>query len=56
MNRFAERVEMAKPILYLCSDDGSYHAGDLMVVDGWYSIGRPVPGALDQPLVPGGVR
>jgi NAD(P)-dependent dehydrogenase (short-subunit alcohol dehydrogenase family) len=56
MNRFAEPVEMAKPILYLCSDDASFHTGDLMVVDGGYSVGLPVPGVLDEPLVPGGVR
>jgi NAD(P)-dependent dehydrogenase (short-subunit alcohol dehydrogenase family) len=56
MNRFAEPVEMAKPILYLCSGDASFHTGDLMVVDGGYSVGLPVPGVLDEPLVPGGVR
>jgi NAD(P)-dependent dehydrogenase (short-subunit alcohol dehydrogenase family) len=56
MNRFAEPVEMARPILYLCSEDASFHTGDLMVVDGGYSVGLPVPGVLDEPLVPGGVR
>jgi NAD(P)-dependent dehydrogenase (short-subunit alcohol dehydrogenase family) len=56
MNRFAEPVEIAKPILYLCSDDASFHTGDFMVVDGGYSVGLPVPNTLDAPLVPGGVR
>ena len=56
MGRFAESVEMAKPILFMCSDDASFMSGALMVVDGAYSVGLPVPGVLDEPLVPGGVR
>lgn len=56
MGRFAEPVEMAKPILFMCSDDASFMSGALMVVDGAYSVGLPVPGVLDVPLVPGGVR
>jgi NAD(P)-dependent dehydrogenase (short-subunit alcohol dehydrogenase family) len=56
LGRFAESVEIAKPILYMCSDDASFMTGALMVVDGAYSVGLPVPGELDVPLVPGGVR
>ena len=56
MGRFAEPVEMARPILFMCSDDASFMSGALMVVDGAYSVGLPVPGVLDAPLVPGGVR
>ncbi len=56
MGRFAEAVEIAKPILYLCSDDASFVAGSFFVIDGAYSVGLPVPGQLDAPLVPGGVR
>lgn len=50
MGRFAEPVEIARPILYLCSDDASFQCGDLMVVDGGYSVGMPVPGQADEPL------
>jgi NAD(P)-dependent dehydrogenase (short-subunit alcohol dehydrogenase family) len=56
MGRFAEPVEIARPILYLCSDDAGFQTGDFMVVDGAYSVGLPVPNTLDAPLVPGGVR
>ncbi len=56
MGRFAEPEEIARPILYLCSDDASFVAGAFFVVDGAYSVGLPVPGQLDAPLVPGGVR
>ena len=56
MRRFAESVEMARPILWMCSDDSGFLTGELMVVDGGYSVGLPVPGVLDEPLVPGGVR
>ena len=56
MGRFAEPVEMARPILFMCSEDASFMSGALMVVDGAYSVGLPVPGVLDAPLVPGGVR
>jgi NAD(P)-dependent dehydrogenase (short-subunit alcohol dehydrogenase family) len=56
MGRFAEPVEIARPILWMCSDDASFMAGAFMVVDGAYSVGLPVPGVLDAPLVPGGVR
>jgi NAD(P)-dependent dehydrogenase (short-subunit alcohol dehydrogenase family) len=56
MGRFAEPAEIAKPILFLCSDDASFVAGALFVVDGAYSVGMPVPGQLTEPLVPGGVR
>jgi NAD(P)-dependent dehydrogenase (short-subunit alcohol dehydrogenase family) len=56
LGRFAEPIEMARPILFLCSDDASYMSGALVVVDGAYSVGLPAPGVLDEPLVPGGVR
>jgi NAD(P)-dependent dehydrogenase (short-subunit alcohol dehydrogenase family) len=56
MNRFAEPEEIARPILYLCSDDASFVTGSFFVVDGGYSVGLPVPGVLEAPLVPGGVR
>ena len=56
LGRFAESVEIAKPILYMCSDDASFMTGALMVVDGAYSVGLPVPNELSAPLVPGGVR
>jgi NAD(P)-dependent dehydrogenase (short-subunit alcohol dehydrogenase family) len=56
MRRFAESVEIARPILWMCSDDASFMTGELMVVDGAYSVGLPVPGVLTEPLVPGGVR
>jgi NAD(P)-dependent dehydrogenase (short-subunit alcohol dehydrogenase family) len=36
--------------------DASFHTGYLMVVDGACSVGLPVPGVLEVPLVPGGVR
>ena len=56
MGRFAEPIEIARPILFMCSDDASFVAGALLVVDGAYSVGTPVPGQLDAPLVPGGIR
>jgi NAD(P)-dependent dehydrogenase (short-subunit alcohol dehydrogenase family) len=52
MRRFAEPIEIARPILYLCSDDASFQTGDLMVVDGGYSVGMPVPGQFDDPPAP----
>jgi NAD(P)-dependent dehydrogenase (short-subunit alcohol dehydrogenase family) len=56
MGRFAEAVEIAKPILFLCSDAASFIAGELLVVDGAYSVGTPMPLELDKPLVPEAVR
>jgi NAD(P)-dependent dehydrogenase (short-subunit alcohol dehydrogenase family) len=55
IGRFAEPDEMARPILWMCSDDASYLTGHLMVVDGALSIGLPEPGEMDTPL-PGAVR
>jgi NAD(P)-dependent dehydrogenase (short-subunit alcohol dehydrogenase family) len=55
MGRFAEPEEMAKPILWMCSDDASYLSGHLMVVDGALSVGLPEPGEMDTPL-PGAIR
>lgn len=44
LDRFAEAAEMARPILWMCSDDASYLSGHLMVVDGAMTAGLPVPG------------
>lgn len=56
MGRFAEPIEIARPILFMCSDDASFMTGALMVVDGAFSVGLPVPNQLDAPLVPDAVR
>jgi NAD(P)-dependent dehydrogenase (short-subunit alcohol dehydrogenase family) len=55
IGRFAEPEEMAKPILWMCSDDASYLSGHLMVVDGAMTAGLPEPGEMDMPL-PGAIR
>ena len=55
MRRFAEPEEMARPILWMCSDDASYLSGHLMVVDAAMTAGIPEPGTIDVPL-PGVVR
>jgi NAD(P)-dependent dehydrogenase (short-subunit alcohol dehydrogenase family) len=55
IGRFAEPEEMAKPILWMCSDDASYLSGHLMVVDGAMTAGLPEPGEMDAPL-PGAIR
>jgi NAD(P)-dependent dehydrogenase (short-subunit alcohol dehydrogenase family) len=55
LGRFAEPEEMAKPILWMCSDDASYLSGHLMVVDGAMTAGLPEPGEMDTPL-PGAIR
>jgi NAD(P)-dependent dehydrogenase (short-subunit alcohol dehydrogenase family) len=55
LRRFAEPEEMARPILWMCSDDASYLTGELMVVDGAMSVGLPEPGEMDAPL-PGAIR
>ena len=55
IGRFAEPEEMARPILWMCSDDASYLSGELMVVDGAMTAGIPEPGPTDTPL-PGAVR
>jgi NAD(P)-dependent dehydrogenase (short-subunit alcohol dehydrogenase family) len=41
IGRFADPAEIAKPILFLCSDDASFICGELIVVDGAYSVGLP---------------
>jgi 3-oxoacyl-[acyl-carrier protein] reductase len=43
IGRFADPEEMARPILWMCSDDAAYLTGHLMVVDGG-AVGGP-PGA-----------
>ena len=55
LGRFAEPEEMARPILWMCSDDASYLSGHLMVVDGAMTAGLPEPGEMDTPL-PGAIR
>jgi NAD(P)-dependent dehydrogenase (short-subunit alcohol dehydrogenase family) len=55
MRRFAEPEEMARPILWMCSDDASYLSGHLMVVDAAMTAGIPEPGTIDAPM-PGVVR
>lgn len=55
IGRFAEPEEMARPILWMCSDDASYLTGHLMVVDGALTVGLPEPGEMDTPL-PGAIR
>ncbi|HYT14237.1 MAG TPA: SDR family NAD(P)-dependent oxidoreductase [Candidatus Nitrosopolaris sp.] len=55
IGRFAEPEEMARPILWMCSDDASYLSGHLMVVDGAMTVGLPEPGEMDAPL-PGAIR
>jgi NAD(P)-dependent dehydrogenase (short-subunit alcohol dehydrogenase family) len=44
LGRFAEPEEMARPILWMCSDEASYLSGELIVVDGAMSVGLPEPG------------
>jgi len=56
MNRFAEPEEIARPILFMCSDDASFMSGALLVIDGAYSVGLPVPMDLAEPLIPDAVR
>lgn len=45
MGRFTPAREMARPILWMCSDDASYMTGELLVFDGGLSVGLPEPGA-----------
>ena len=44
MGRFSPPREMARPILWMCSDDASYLSGELLVFDGAMSFGLPEPG------------
>jgi NAD(P)-dependent dehydrogenase (short-subunit alcohol dehydrogenase family) len=44
MGRFSPPHEMARPILWMCSDDASYLSGELLVFDGAMSFGLPEPG------------
>jgi NAD(P)-dependent dehydrogenase (short-subunit alcohol dehydrogenase family) len=48
IGRFAEPEEMARPILWMCSDDASYLSGELLVVDGAMSVGVPDPSGGDS--------
>jgi NAD(P)-dependent dehydrogenase (short-subunit alcohol dehydrogenase family) len=38
LKRIAEPVELANPILFLASDAASYITGEILVVDGGYSL------------------
>jgi NAD(P)-dependent dehydrogenase (short-subunit alcohol dehydrogenase family) len=53
IGRFAEPEEMAKPIIWMCSDDASYMTGELLVVDGAMTVGVPDPSAVDQEVSDG---
>jgi len=55
MRRFAEPDEMARPILWMCSNDASYLSGELIVVDGAMSVGLPDPSETDA-TPPGAIR
>ncbi len=43
LGRFAEPAEIARAILWMCSEDASYLTGELLVVDGALSVGLPPP-------------
>ncbi|HEY3947313.1 MAG TPA: SDR family NAD(P)-dependent oxidoreductase [Solirubrobacteraceae bacterium] len=47
MGRFAEPEEIARSVLWMCSEDASYLSGELVVVDGAMSVGLPLPGGPD---------
>jgi NAD(P)-dependent dehydrogenase (short-subunit alcohol dehydrogenase family) len=53
MGRFTPAREMARPILWMCSDDASYMTGELLVFDGGLSVGLPQPGASADGLAEG---
>ncbi|MEI7603628.1 MAG: SDR family oxidoreductase [bacterium] len=38
LKRIAEPQELAKAILFLASEDASYITGEMLVVDGGYSL------------------
>jgi NAD(P)-dependent dehydrogenase (short-subunit alcohol dehydrogenase family) len=40
MNRLADPIEIAKPILFLASDDSTYANGAIFSVDGGYTCGK----------------
>jgi NAD(P)-dependent dehydrogenase (short-subunit alcohol dehydrogenase family) len=52
LRRFAEPEEMARPIVWMCSDDASYLTGELLVVDGAMSVGLPEPGGTPDTVSP----
>ncbi|HJS96120.1 MAG TPA: SDR family NAD(P)-dependent oxidoreductase [Solirubrobacteraceae bacterium] len=52
LRRFAEPEEMARPVVWMCSDDASYLTGELLVVDGAMSVGLPEPGGTPETGAP----
>jgi NAD(P)-dependent dehydrogenase (short-subunit alcohol dehydrogenase family) len=55
LGRFAAPAEIARAILWMCSEDASYLTGELLVVDGAMSVGLPPPTDMEssQPIVAG---
>ena len=52
LRRFAEPEEMARPIVWMCSEEASYLTGELLVVDGAMSVGLPEPGGPPETVAP----
>ena len=52
LRRFAEPEEMARPIVWMCSEEASYLTGELLVVDGAMSVGLPEPGGTPETVAP----
>jgi NAD(P)-dependent dehydrogenase (short-subunit alcohol dehydrogenase family) len=49
MGRFAQPQEIARSILWMCSEDASYLSGELVVADGAMSVGLPPPTGAGSP-------
>jgi NAD(P)-dependent dehydrogenase (short-subunit alcohol dehydrogenase family) len=48
LGRFVEPEEMARPILWMCSQDAGYMTGELLVFDGGLSVGLPDPSGGEE--------